>query len=384
MERWRWPTAVAVLFLLIVAAFGNPIPGSDATADGGVDSASTAPSTEVSPKMSTSTVGSTASTVTTVRPPRQPITLGFAGDTSFTNGLESRDPFADVTDVLSSPDLMVVNLETAVADPGVGRVFVDKDFLFRSPPSSLGLLVDAGVDVVVLANNHTLDFGPEALAQTLDEIDAAGLHRVGAGLTVEEAYRPLLIGVGDWTVGLVGLSRVPCDWSASGENTRPWVAWACPTLIDRADAMVVAAVDAADIVVVMTHGGTEGVLCPSDFMVELSRRWAGLGADAVINGHPHVVQGVTSLDDTVIVHSTGNFAFPSARGLTANSAVFLIEISEEGLELRVEPVRADGGVIRRPTTDQRQAILDQINGVSSGWRLDGAGRAILSDSTGRC
>ena len=345
--RWRWPIAVAVVFLVAVAAFGDPIQESDAVASAGAAAGDDAAGATDSPATTgpvASSSGTSASTesstsvapVTTssgpveTQPDRRPITLGFAGDTSFTNGLDARDPFAEVTDLLSAPDLMVVNLETAVADPDVGQVFVAKDFLFKSPPSSLDLVVDAGIDAVVLANNHTLDFGPDALAQTLREVDAAGLYRVGAGLTTEDAYQPLLVDVGDWTVGLVGLSRVPCDWSASGENTRPWVAWACPTLLDRADEMVSAAVDAADLVVVMVHGGAEGVLCPSAHMVELEQRWAELGADVVVDGHPHVLQGITSWGDTMVVHSTGNFAFPSARGITANSAVFLFDVSEDG------------------------------------------------------
>ncbi len=386
---WRLAVVITVLVLMLAAAFADPIRESDATPAGEADDSAVLSSpTTVGTATSTSNSTSVSTSVmTSTEPPavRRPITLGFAGDTSFTNGLDSQDPFAAVGDLLSAPDLMVVNLETAIADPDVGSVFVAKDFLFRSPPESLELVVDAGIDAVVLANNHTLDFGPDAMAQTLREVDNAGLHRVGAGLTTEEAYTPLLVEVGDWTVGLVGLSRVPCDWSASGENTRPWVAWACPTLLDRADAMVSAAVDAADVVVVVVHGGAEGVLCPSDHMVELEQRWADLGADVVIDGHPHVLQGVTSWGETMVVHSTGNFAFPSARGITANSAVFLVEISEDGIGLRVEPVRADGGVLSIPTPAQRQAILDQINSVSSGWQLDGSGRAVHSPGvTGNC
>ncbi len=348
---------------------------------------STDPVTSTTAAVTTTTNNNNTTTETSTSvadPAREPITLGFAGDTSFTNGLADRDPLGQIADLLRRPDLMVVNLETAVADPEVGRPFVDKRFLFKSPPDSLQLLVDAGVDVVALGNNHTLDYGPDALAQTLAELDAVGLSRVGAGLTVAEAYQPLLVDVGGWTVGLVSLSRVPCDWSAADPNQRPWVAWACPDLMDRAEVMVADAVDRADVTVVMVHGGTEGVLCPSDFMVELEQRWAELGADFVINGHPHVLQGITAWGETLAVHSTGNFAFPSASGLTANSAVFMLEVSEDGVELMVEPVRVPGGVASRPTDRQRQAIFDQINSVSSGWQLDPSGRAVPSDVDGDC
>ncbi len=323
-----------------------------------------------------------SSTVPSTLPPKEPIVLGFAGDTSFTDGLEERDPFGAVIELLSEPDLMMVNLETAVADPDVGRVAVDKPFLFKSPPSSLGLLVEAGIDVVGLANNHTLDFGPDAVAQTLAEVDAVGLYRVGAGNDEAEAYRPLIVEVGDWRVGLVALSRVPCDWSWFGENVRPQVAWACAPFLDRVDAMVAATVTDADVTVAMVHGGAEGVLCPSEFMVEITGHLAELGVDAVVNGHPHVVQGLASAGDTIVARSSGNFAFPSARGITANSAVFLFDVREgvDGgpeLGLRIEPVRTDGGVVRPPSEDERAAILDQIARHSSGWvvGVDGVAEA---------
>ncbi len=315
---------------------------------------------------------------------RRPITLGFGGDTSFTDGLDRRDPFGQVVDLLRAPDLMVVNLETAVADPGVGGAPVAKPFLFRSPPEALDLLVAAGIDAVGLANNHTLDFGPDALAQMLRELDDRGIQRVGAGLDQEAAYVPLIVEVGDWTVGLVSLSRVPCDWSASGENVRPQVAWACPPFQDLAEEMISQATAAADVTVVMVHGGEEGVLCPSPFMVELRARWAELGVDLVVDGHPHVVQGVTSIGSTMIAHSSGNFAFPSARGVTANSALFLFDITETDRTLRIEPLRADGGILRIPTDDERAAIIDQINRVSTGWQFDDDGVARVDPEVDGC
>ena len=367
----------------------NPGDGTGAprSVDSGLTSVSSIPSVPTTTADSAETSTSAPSTTSTTEAPpkpRQPVTVAFAGDTSFTNGLDQRDPFADVVDLLSDPDLTVVNLETAVASPDVGRPFVDKQFLFKSPPESLQLLVDAGIDVVGLANNHIFDFGPDAVAQTLHEVDRYGLARVGAGNTSDEAYAPLVIEVGEWRVGLVALSRVPCDWSASGENVRPWVAWACPVFIDLADEMVAATVAVADVTFVMVHGGAEGELCPSDFMVEQEQRWSELGADAVLNGHPHVVQGITSWGDTIVAHSTGNFAFPSARGVTANSAIFIVEVAEDGLELRVEPVRVDSGIVTRPSASQRAEIIAQINRVSSGWQLDDDGVARRAQFAGDC
>lgn len=280
---------------------------------------------------------------------------------------------------------MVVNLETAVADSGVGSPPVDKQFLFRSPPASLDLLVAAGVDVVALANNHTLDLGAAALEQTLNEIDDRALLRVGAGVDQDDAYTPLIVEVGEWTVGLISLSRVPCDWSASGQNVRPQVAWACPPFFDLAAQATSAAMLEADVTVVMIHGGEEGVLCPSDFMVDLEVAFADLGVDAVINGHPHVLQGITKHRDTWAVHSLGNFAFPPARGITGNSAIVELTVSEEGVDVAVVPVRSDGGVLTPPSEAQREEILSQVQRYSDGVVVGEDGSVLVDESqVGAC
>lgn len=341
--------------------------------------------TPVSTTVRSTALITSATPSTTMPRRRSPIVLGFAGDTTFTNGLDERDPFGLVAGLISAPDLMVVNLETAVADVGVGRPPVDKRFLFRSPPASLDLLVNAGVDVVALANNHTLDFGADALAQTLDEIDARSLHRVGAGLDQTSAYEPLILDVGEWTVGLVSLSRVPCDWSASGENVRPQVAWACPPFFDLAEAAAREAMARSDVTIVMIHGGEEGVLCPSPFMVELEQAFAEMGVHAVINGHPHVLQGLTRHGETWIAHSLGNFAFPPARGITGNSAIVQLLVSEIGIEMSIVPIRSDGGVLSPPTETQREDIIGQMQRVSDGVTINGDGSVVADDASfGSC
>ncbi len=397
--------AAGLLFLLSNCAGGAaPQTEGSAAPTGELSVAPETSSTTAESSSKTSSVTTAGTTVvsepvTTARPVRQSIVLGFAGDTSFTAGLDQRDPFADVAHLLGAPDLMVINLETAIADPGVGHPPVQKQFLFRSPPASLDLLVAAGVDVVALANNHTLDFGSEAVAQTLTEIDARELKRVGAGVDEAAAYQPLILDVGEWRIGIVSMSRVPCDWSASGNNVRPEVAWACPAFQGLADDLVRRTVSESDVTVVMIHGGEEGVLCPSDFMLDLERHWVELGADIIVDGHPHVLQGVGSLGDgALVVHSTGNFAFPSARGVTANTAIFEFTVSESvsesvsksngelanesiRLDLRVVPLRAVGGVLSIPTEEQRDAILQQVSGVSDGWRLGPDGRAVRDISS---
>lgn len=388
----RFAVLAGAIVLLGAAACSDvvvdPDNGLGSAAEGEVEQAEGATTdTLVSTSQPTTTAQptTTTSTAPTTRAPRRPVVVGIAGDSTFTNGLETRDPFGQIVDLLEAPDFMVINLETAVADADVGRPPVAKSFLFKSPPVALDLLVEAGIDGVTLGNNHALDYGPAALEQTLDELDARDILRVGAGRDEAEAFEPLIVTIGEWTVGLVSFSRVPCDWSASGENTRPQIGWACPPFQDKADATVLSAIEQSDVTIVMMHGGEEGVLCPSPFMVELTQHFADLGADVVINGHPHVLQGLGQHGDTLVAYSTGNFAFPPARGISGNSAIIEIGVAEDGLTMRVVPVRSEGGVLRPPSDTEAAAILEQVNRHSSGVRVDDSGLAAADPAVvGEC
>jgi len=347
---------------------------------------STTTSTTTSTTASTTTTAPTTTTIkptttTTTLPP--PLVLGFAGDTQFTYGLDRRDPFADVTDVLSAPDLMFVNLETTIAESDVGTP-ADKTYVFKSPPDSVALLTDAGIDGVQLANNHMLDYGSDGVIRTLELLDEAGIARAGAGVDREAAYAPRMITVGTRTVAVVAFSRVPCDWSRWNPDSRPQVAWTCDAFVDDTVAAVDAAAAEADVVVVMAHWGIEGDHCRQPYQRDLAELWAEHGADLIIGGHPHVLQGVERIGDAWLVDSTGNFAFPSARGQTADSAIFEFTITQGDVTLQAIPVTIHGGRPQPAEGTVRESILDLLTSYSFGVAFDNDGIAVPTDIPGRC
>jgi poly-gamma-glutamate synthesis protein (capsule biosynthesis protein) len=238
--------------------------------------------------------------------------------------------------------------------------------------------------VAVLANNHALDYGNAALDRTRELLDQAGVRHVGAGPDGSSAYTPIFVDAGDWRVGIAAFSRVPCSWSASGENTRPGVGWACDPFRDSMFAAVDAIVADADVSVVMLHGGTEAVRCPDDSMRQLYADLAERQVDLVVSGHPHRLQGIERIGDAWVVRSMGNFTFPSARGEGADSAIFLFDVTDDGIGLRVVPVRVPGGVANLASSDTAERILDDISGFSPGWSFDEQGRAIEAGDPGVC
>src|SRR3990167_3789492 len=99
-------------------------------------------------------------------------------------------PFEQTRDILKQAQIVFGNLEGPLTDGGaVGTV---KQYVFRSPPDQVApALARAGFNIVSLANNHTLDYGPEGLEDTRAALDKAGIRYAGAGRNVTEARQPV-------------------------------------------------------------------------------------------------------------------------------------------------------------------------------------------------
>jgi poly-gamma-glutamate capsule biosynthesis protein CapA/YwtB (metallophosphatase superfamily) len=126
----------------------------------------------------------------------------------------------ELAEIIGEADLFVLNLECCISargEPVPGRVFH-----FRAPPWAAEALARIGVDCVTLANNHALDFGADALLDTLAHLDAAGIRVVGAGTDSELARAPQVLDAEGFHLGVVAFSDHPAAYAA--EATRPGIA----------------------------------------------------------------------------------------------------------------------------------------------------------------
>lgn len=126
--------------------------------------------------------------------------LLFAGDIYFSNHvLNAYDRVGGIGGVLgeslretiAESDIFMANLEFPFSDRGTQAA--DKQFTFRVSPSRVSILQEIGPDIVTVANNHALDYGTDALLDTCDTLDSAGILHVGAGKNLEEAKQPQII-----------------------------------------------------------------------------------------------------------------------------------------------------------------------------------------------
>jgi len=261
----------------------------------------------------------------------EPVTLAFGGDIAYQNPPGS-PPIPDPADrlrpmepLLAGADLAVVNLETAITERGTP---VDKDFTFRAPASVLDSLATNGVDVVSMANNHGLDYGEEGLWDSLAAKAESPVAIIGIGADEDEAFAPHIAEVKGQRVAVIGatqvLDRSVLDaWTAT--PTQGGLASA--KRVDRLVWEVARARAEADTVVVFLHWGIERETCPSDVQQELAFQLVAAGADVIVGGHAHRVQGGGRMGDAVVNYGLGNFAFNAASPEASATGVFEVTVA---------------------------------------------------------
>jgi poly-gamma-glutamate capsule biosynthesis protein CapA/YwtB (metallophosphatase superfamily) len=302
------PVAFAALALAVVVAAACA-----GTTEADVTTRAAPPSTAISQRTTT-----TGAPQTTIPPPGstgngQPVTLAFGGDVHYDGSLLATlqsapsTMLAGVKPVIDGADLTVVNLETAIAVSGQPET---KDFTFKAPPSAFDALKANGVDVIAMANNHSLDYGQSGLAQTLAAAKAKSAPVIGVGKNEAAAYKPFLATVKGQRIAIIDATQIiDADligsWTATADH--PGVASA--KRVDRLTQEVAAARRQADTVVVFLHWGTESQYCPNQDQQTLAQQLVDAGADVVVGTHAHRVQGGGYLGDAYVEYGLGNLQF---------------------------------------------------------------------------
>lgn len=240
-------------------------------------------------------------------------TLLFAGDVYFSDYVLARYNESGIQGVLSKEllkelkqaDFTMVNNEFPYSNRGTQAP--DKQFTFRVDPSYVSILLKSGVDIVTLANNHVLDFGADALSDTLKTLDDAGIAYTGAGHSFDRASKLISKKVNGHTFGFLAASRVFPDVSWNVENAQPGVLSAYDP--SRLLSAVQDARSKCDFLCVYVHWGIERNTTPEQYQISMAHALIDAGADAVIGAHPHVLQGVEYYNGKPIFYSLGNFIF---------------------------------------------------------------------------
>jgi poly-gamma-glutamate synthesis protein (capsule biosynthesis protein) len=375
MRRYVLAALASVLVIAVALVLSSD---DDDGADDAGRTIATSTSGAVDPSTSTAPV-----TTDAPRGPRgngNAVTFAFAGDVNFPEVWDTEDgpppdapPLAQqvrddpehvldpVAPVLSQADLAMVNVETAITDRG--EPVAGKNYHFRSPAASFTALEAAGVDVVTMANNHALDYGPVGLEDTFAAIAESKLPVTGIGHDAGEAYRPYRVTIKGQRIAILSATDwlepgLVATWSAT--DTQAGLAFSIdPTRVLQEVATVRPDVDT---LVVFLHWGTEDTWCASGEQQDLATALLGAGADLVVGSHTHRVFGAGKVGPALVAYGLGNFVYWREDGESGRSGILLVTATgREVDDYSWVPARITNGVAVPQTGDAAAADLAEWN-----------------------
>ena len=264
---------------------------------------------------------------------------GEFADVCYDKGIDY--PWRQVSEILNAADLSILNLETCVSDAGVSEK--KEGFGFRTPPEMLEGFVDAGIDMVNLANNHVRDFGYDALLATFDNLEAYGIDYFGAGRDLNQAGGLVIKEVNGVKIGFTGCNRVwltdDCEAAEGHAGVNQVHSLNKPSTqaylerIREYDSQV-------DVLICFMHYGTEEVFEVTSYQEDMSRALIDNGVDIFVGGHSHTLQPIEFYKEKLIIYSIGNFIFWHVDDdIDGLSAIFDITVDREGfVSLKLHPV----------------------------------------------
>lgn len=225
--------------------------------------------------------------------------------------------FDAIEPIVSTADYAVANLETPVSGPPYSGYPC-----FNAPAEFIDALADAGFDIFLTANNHTLDRGARGLRNTIRNLDSRGLEHIGTYSEKESRSEalPKIVDVNKFKVGFLNYT-----YGTNGIEPRDGVVVDYidrPTIKTDVDALRNAG---AELICVCIHWGDEYRLLPNATQRHLADFLEALGVDMIIGAHPHVIQPMEirpnrydSTKNVLLVYSLGNFVSnmrtPDTRG----------------------------------------------------------------------
>ena len=305
------------------------------------------------------------------------ITLSFMGDVNFDDDWATMQHLSslsgglssvidgDMLNLMNSADLFCVNNEFTFSTRG--SQLEGKAYTFRSNPSNVSLYDTMGVDLVSLANNHIYDYGPEALTDTLTTLDGAGIGHLGAGENLSQAAKPYYTDIQNVRIGFVNA----CNAEVNRYTPEATASSSGVLLCYDHDKILAATREAeenADYVVAIVHWGRDYVYETSDAQRALARELIDAGADVIIGGHSHSLQGIEYYNGRPIFYSLGSCWF---NGKTLETFLLEMHLVNDGKNVSITPVlvpamQRDAELHVAANTNEAKQVTDLILNYSAG------------------
>jgi poly-gamma-glutamate capsule biosynthesis protein CapA/YwtB (metallophosphatase superfamily) len=278
-------------------------------------------------------------------------TLALGGDTVLARrmhvGVHDDDasrPLGALRTFFDEADVSHVNLECILSSQGEMADKGERNpFFYRGRPDLVRVLIDGGIDVVTLANNHAGDYGPEAIADGLGILDAAGIQHVGAGRDEAEATAPAFRRVGGVVVAFIGAEATQRTFDVRrGKAGTNYLSEEDPDrFVEVVRGQVARARRHAHLVFLTVHWGPNNVDAPTDARRALARRLIDAGVDAILGHSAHRTQGIEIHRDKPILYDAGNLLWDyDDKGPSHEGLVFRLHFDRTGVRwIEALPVR---------------------------------------------
>jgi poly-gamma-glutamate capsule biosynthesis protein CapA/YwtB (metallophosphatase superfamily) len=283
--------------------------------------------------------------------------------------------WGDVLSLLLATDLRLINLECVISTQGQKWRPATKPFHFRAHPRAIEFLKAARIDCVTLANNHTLDYGVEALMECLELLDQAGILHTGAGRNLDEALAPVIVETSVGRVAVVALTDNEPAWEATAD--RPgvsWVAYNIQGLVEpyrsRMKTVLANARQQAELVIVSAHVGPNWGK-PSRAMQSLAHELIDLGTDLYWGHSNHTPQGIEVYHAKPILYSTGDFVDDYAVDPDERndlSFLFTAEVEQAHISnIHLHPVAIEDFRVRQARGAEVVWLQERMKALSAEW-----------------
>lgn len=267
------------------------------------------------------------------------ITLVAVGDISFHGELskgatshEIKQQLDEIKRFFQGADLIFGNLECVFGEKGTKS---DKlSVVLTSDSAWVPVLKGLGFNMFSMANNHTMDMGPDGLMDTITILGEHGLPYVGVGKNIDEATEMKILNVKGYRIGFLAFCQDDEDCIATRHRTggAPLTEEVMHKAINNNRALV-------DYLIVSLHMGMEITEYPSPRQIEMCRGLINRGVDVVLGHHPHVPQGYEKYQQGLIIYSLGNFIFDMLGGTTEGTrSGYIYKISMADIDIKVREV----------------------------------------------
>lgn len=302
--------------------------------------------------------------------PPESVTVALAGDIIIDRAVKTfykergfDGIFSDNAESGKNADIFMINLELPFSSRGTPMP--GKEWTFRGDPEHIKILNSLGVDIVSIANNHTLDYGDGAFLDTLGLLDESEVRYVGGGENSEEASGYEIFEINGMKIAFLAASRVlpNGDWYAEEAAPGLFSAYDPAQLIEK----IGEAAKEADYVVAYLHWGVEYSTVPEQWQRETAKQYIDAGASCVVGAHPHILQGIEYYKGKPIIYSLGNFIY-----MNGEKDTVIAEVSfGEDISVKLIPYIIESSkTFAADDPEDRERILKHMRDVSFNASID--------------